>query len=348
MDNCSCSDTMNDIIEKVKELNNNDCSFLGIDQLYRENEGVFDELFDEFNYDYELKESVENLFNILYYDMPHFYKKLKLYESLNKDLTNYLSAYIISYYCTGTSDAYYDFTKLFYSIIKKYDIYPYSNYPYEEIEKELCYYFDYKKSLNTGKIGISEKIIDGYNVYRNYPKYPKLGKYKFNYEDLTDLFVYSEFATCRSLNWRGILEHNKDLTIWVSRDRGDGYGFDVIYYDKKNNREELIEVKSSSRGEFTLTPNEYEVALSTCDFNNTDYYIYFYNYDIKTKKLNIKTYKYNKDKDLFVELETGDEYFCEENIKIDEEGREKTVFTMKETEETRHKWFEGSKKLIKE
>ena len=332
MEKNNCSEKMNLIIEIIKKRNNGECSFLVLDEEYNKNDEIFNRIFNILNYDFELGQSTRALLEVLYSDLPHFTKKLELYNRLSPDITGYFPEYMISYYCIGRTDAYYDFTKLIYYITKKLMIFPYNKYSYEEMSKKLYEYFDYKQSINTGKIKIEEKIIDGFNVYKNYPDYSKLGKYKFNFLDTNDLFVYSEFDTCRFLEWQSITENNRFKPIWVSRDRGDGYGFDVLYYDTKNNTESLIEVKSSIKGELALTENEYLTAIDTCNYSNSDYFIHFYNYNFLENKINKIIYKYDKEKKLFVDINTNQEYYCELIQYTDENNEQKTKYAIKPIE----------------
>ena len=76
---------------------------------------------------------------------------------------------------------------------------------------------------------------------------------------------------------------------WVSRDEGDGLGYDILSYDKYGN-EIYIEVKTTTQGEeasFYITANE----LLKSEQEKERYYLYrVYNFDIKKKigKISVK------------------------------------------------------------
>ena len=69
--------------------------------------------------------------------------------------------------------------------------------------------------------------------------------------------------------------------VWVSRDKGDGLGFDILSYDAKGN-EMYIEVKTTTQDEktsFYISANELEKSKQYAD----KYYLYrVYQFDMKS------------------------------------------------------------------
>ena len=70
--------------------------------------------------------------------------------------------------------------------------------------------------------------------------------------------------------------------IWVSKDVGDGFGYDILSFNPETEKEKLIEVKGSlshiNTGEIELTHNEMRQFLNSFNMNDSnyssDYYVY--------------------------------------------------------------------------
>ncbi len=95
--------------------------------------------------------------------------------------------------------------------------------------------------------------------------------------DLGEQFIFSqEREKVKQYN----LSKSKKVT-WVSRDKGDGLGFDILSYDAKGN-EMYIEVKTTTQDEntsFYISANELEKSKQYAD----RYYLYrVYQFDMKT------------------------------------------------------------------
>ena len=85
-------------------------------------------------------------------------------------------------------------------------------------------------------------------------------------------------------------QNNKNI-YWVSRYYGDGFGFDVLTFDKSTQKEKLIEVKTGHYDDFVLTNNEYSV-MEESSKHNADYYIYKYTYNKNDNMIYIKKFKH--------------------------------------------------------
>jgi len=95
--------------------------------------------------------------------------------------------------------------------------------------------------------------------------------------DLGEQFVFSQEREKVKLYK---LPKSKEVT-WVSRDKGDGLGFDILSYDENGN-EMYIEVKTTTQDEnasFYISANELEKSKQYAD----KYYLYrVYQFDMKT------------------------------------------------------------------
>ena len=95
--------------------------------------------------------------------------------------------------------------------------------------------------------------------------------------DLGEQFIFSQE---REKVKQYKLPKSKEV-IWVSRDKGDGLGFDILSYDAQGN-EMYIEVKTTTQAEsasFYISANELEKSKQYAD----TYYLYrVYNFDTKT------------------------------------------------------------------
>lgn len=191
----------------------------------------------------------------------------------------------------------------------------------------ISYYSFFKDEEN---IGVDEKAIDYFKFcvknYRDAIKatkniygslYGELNEYNTNYQNASEYEVYEEFVKYKKevyenglyLNDPQIVNQykNKKLgnagelftfeqlknqknAVLVSRDYGDGFGYDIYYSSEENNKtyENLIEVKTTIKSMendcFTLSDNEEKLMKKASKENNTNYYIYrvFYDKTLRT------------------------------------------------------------------
>lgn len=93
--------------------------------------------------------------------------------------------------------------------------------------------------------------------------------------------------------------------FWVSRDYGDGFGYDLLVHEK--NHESLIEVKSThGNAPFPLSRYEYKVMNDTSGLSTTDYLIYRYAYKRIDNSCIVEPvltiYNYDKNRDILVDV----------------------------------------------
>lgn len=282
-----------------------------------------------------------NIDELLRYE---FYSFIRLVESnneyhehLNKIFTheaeflNIFSqfGYVLSLYF-GNKEAYRNFSLFFKECSRHYNISKYANMSVEQIEKFLSRYLDIyteynynsKRYLNL----VAGKIPELYTTYSKYDNKLNNKNEPINYKDKDEFFVYSEYDSYqRELHALSYyyLSNPKDYVKWVSRYHGDGYGYDILSYDIKRNREKLIEVKSGITDNIDLTRIEYKTMLDTINRPYSDYYIYKYYYDADIKIVILTVLKYNKEKNVCVDVNTNEIYKFIPYFYFDEKGNQK-------------------------
>lgn len=209
----------------------------------------------------------------------NYYNKKVLLEYYFKNDLNYNAQYILCLYCNN-EDAYRNLPILLKSLIDKLDIpkFKYLNINY--LTSLIYKYYDlidgYDPNIQKYICEFKNKPCGFYTRYDDYDK--KYDPSKINITDSTEFFVWSEHKTYdeefNSLKETKFVNNVK----WISREFGDGYGFDILSYDPILNKEKLIEVKSGVSENFYLTENEVAVMLK-CQFHNANYYIYKYCYN---------------------------------------------------------------------
>lgn len=290
---------------------------------------VFDKLFLNNNYADFLHDSIKELLDTLYKDYPHTYKKVQLYDKLEYELSDSISSYILSLYATGGNKAYEDFTDLFIALIRKLRIHEYKYIPEQVMKQRLYDCFDIINKNN--RVYIEKKELMNESNYEAFfsGDYTRATLPK----DRIKLFVEAEKeAYDELLNFP-----NSSEILWLSRDYADGYGCDLLKYDREKNQEMLVEVKGCNTGMFYLTDREYNTILNTVRFNNSYYYIYQYFVNFTTDFS--PKYKYIKNKGIFQCSDNSLEYY------ILDGGRDRK--TIKQTEESLGKMFSKSKHKYK-
>ena len=243
----------------------------------------------------KLKESGELDFKLLNVIHDNNYKGLKslFYEFINtledQVLENYITRKIIllensefikifirfGYELSllfNNKDAYRNLPLFIQTAAKYFDYRRYSMMNIDGLDRILNRYFnlEHTNDLNRNRYEVmpilkSTLNLDKYLVYDQ----NKLGKNV--YMELSDELGIE--AEENAYNYESKYNHN---TTWLSKKYGDGFGYDLVSIDSKTNRERLIEVKSSSNKNFTLTKNEFKVMLRSINRVNCDYFIYLY------------------------------------------------------------------------
>lgn len=300
-----CYETLN-IIEA--EINKKiGFSYNILDKLKEQN--LLDQLIELSNVPNYLKDELNIFLDILttdiYNDFPYI-RKILLHESNFVEI--YIKfGYIISLY-VNNKNCYRVFPLFIKELINKFEMDKYKNLPIEEIintRMDLNYNYDPNLKRN-----LIEVVYKAKNCYTDYSKYEnKIKDNSLNIHDQTEFFIYSENQTymLEYNELKNFPEYNLDCIVrWVSKDHGDGYGFDVLSYDPILKRQKLIEVKSGKNTYFELTINEFKVAQEAMQ-NNCDYYIYRYYYDIAQNIMNFFKLKYNENN--FIDVQNPNNIF---------------------------------------
>ena len=108
-------------------------------------------------------------------------------------------------------------------------------------------------------------IINNFMYALSNPNHPKYKKIVGDYGELM-FYKYLEF-----------INQGHQHIMWVSRDLGDGYGYDFALYDRIKNVLDLYEVKTTTKEEYFYETelNEYESRICNlmADSPNTNYHV---------------------------------------------------------------------------
>ena len=260
-----------------------------------------------------LKQDITELLDLLFTNYPFYYKKkMSLHYLSEMDI---YSRYALSLYA-GSNKAYNNFPYLLYLLIDKLNIEKYK-YLDKNTLASIVYqnydvdnYYDYKHECEANRIN-EKKRNDIYNKYDD--------NYNPNIAPALDTEEFYIWAEHRSFDDVYSSNSKKENVIWVSRDYGDGYGFDIYCQSSFSDKEILIEVKSGKYNDFTLTKNEYRV-MKTCYLHNAEYYIHKYTYNKVDNKVESMDYHYDPELDLLVDT-NGEYYRLQPCEYIDDYGR---------------------------
>lgn len=100
--------------------------------------------------------------------------------------------------------------------------------------------------------------------------------------------------------------------IWVSRYHGDGFGYDILSYDKETDNEKLIEVKTTLGKSFELSSDELRRMYYVANNDHCDYYIY--GYFFKEYQPNLVKLKLDKETMSFIDIDNNDKYYISPSI----------------------------------
>lgn len=209
----------------------------------------------------------------------NYYNKKILLEYYFKNELDYNAQYILCLYCNN-EEAYRNLPLLLKSLIDKLDMTEFKYLSINYLNSLIYKYYDlidgYDKNLKKNICEFKNKLCGFFTKYDDYDK--NYNPNKINVTNSTEFFVWSEHK---------IYDYELDLlketnfvnnVKWVSREFGDGYGFDILSYDPKSKKEKLIEVKSGISEDFYLTENEVAV-MQRCHFHNANYYVHKYCYN---------------------------------------------------------------------
>lgn len=151
--------------------------------------------------------------------------------------------------------------------------------------KEIIIEVDSYKKLNEFK----EDVIEG---HINASNKDSAAEYRAYNEELDILDGY--FESCKNTSLR--------FTKHLSRNIGDGVGYDLLSFNPMTGKEKLIEVKSSFSENFFFSENEYYTAKHPLDGVPHEYYIYVYNYSKGYQNPTKSTYVYDEERDCFYDI----------------------------------------------
>ena len=287
-------------------------SYARLDELKSNNQ--LDIMFKNHNIDYLFKQEFDEFLNILEsnrFNNHEYLRRLHL-NNCRFLLTVAQHGYMLSLFLNN-KDSYRVFPLFFKECVNHYNIERYKDMSLEDIENLFSNYFEIEKKYdyrNERNLIIARTKPAG--LYTTYAKYDeKLNNMSpINCKDQEEFFVYSEYeAYQREL--ANISSYNfsepKELVKWVARYYGDGFGYDVLSFDVKNNKEKLIEVKSSKCNKYELTEGEYHTMLCAVN-NNCDYYVYTYYYNEEKNIVKLSILKYDKEKNVLIDINTYEQY----------------------------------------
>ena len=304
------------IINSMNELNSvyGNRSYESIDKL--KESGKLKEIIEKNNGDYGFRNLLINFFERMgepsMVDYPYS-KKIILYN-----FNDLLEVYRLYAYELGKlfdcDDAIVSFPSFMVAACKYYGFHPFAEFSVKEMDKLLTDFIDMKHEINLNpRVGREDK---GMTIHRgteviNAGEWEALpvmhyhvdsSKYdEYEKHTLTDpsqkLGVEAEAISLSCFK--------KGDTLWVSRQFGDGYGFDILNLNKTfgHKKETLIEVKARFNSEdFTLSRVEHKVMVESDPLKHTDYFIHKYNMGSDGRFISFRMYKYDKENNVLYDV----------------------------------------------
>ena len=322
----------------ANELNNDGINgFVLMEEEYKQKR-----LFNKINYDLfsqYLRSDLEMYLDYLFKDQNNYryFKKIQLEEITKKNIRDYQNYYkilkLLTYY-TENPEAYRNLPVLIYSLIKKLNLKNYKYLTFEDIKAKIYENYDLKELYDFN----AEKNICEI-LYKLSPQ---------DYNDIDQYYDCSDYhKTPQNIFWKWAEKNSYEdelrknnlyyypfKPIWVAREKGDGYGYDILSYDISKYKEKLIEVKTNR---IYITDTELEV-MRNCYYKNAIYTLQFYAYLNDIRIYNKAIFNYNSNYDILT-----DEYNQIYNIigpftQYDEiNEREKKYYTIKPDENNKIK-----------
>ena len=310
------------LIEIREEINNSQdengyygFNYVRLDGM-KEN-GSLDKLYEEKQIDELFKKELIEFLSILYdksYDRYPYHKKILLETSnlvgiLKIDHCNYMLSHLIN-----DTDAYRVIPKMIKGFITRYQIQEYINLSEEEIKNKLKDNMDIYDGKDSRGNHVIEFDIKPVQYYTNYDKYlESLNPNSVDVNDQTKFFIWSESKVYEEeksiIRGNNKYDENKAV-LWVAKDYGDGYGYDVLSYDYRTDREKVIEVKSGLTKTISITEDELKEVEKCSMKENSDYYIYKYYHDVETNTIKRIRLKLDKENYVFINIDDPiDDYY---------------------------------------
>ena len=304
------------------------CSYDVLRELHKN--GTLNYLLYKYNIDNLLYNELIDFANILNSNY-FYYTKYKLYYH------NFMYLYSTYGYMLclhfNNLNAYRLLPLFFLECAKYYKIDRYCNYTYEQIKIIFDKLFELEYRIHQEYNDICERpAIQMLNKDKYKEIIPRIERNEHKISDDDDFFVYSEYYTNyleKQLLRNENLQDVDSYVDWVSKDYGDGYGYDIHSYDYLSNNEKLIEVKSGKVDNIYLTLNEYKVANESRGINNSDYYVYKYIYKPLENKLELLRLKLDKNTGLFINIDNYyDQYMAFETSFPDKDYNPKDMILL--------------------
>ena len=298
--------------------------------------GVLDDYFLENEISQNFKKILRDFLDKLSdprYNNHHFTRKIILYND-NKLIDCFMRfKYGLSAYFNENKNltpenhkAWLLFPRFIKEACKKYNIEPYASMDENEILNIIKPFVDLEIGYNPNKRSdrdhgefeiqvIPHRVIDP----KKYEEYDEstTKTTPFRYLGFDQATKYMSIDAEERVYSMGYYL-NRGSFLWVAKYIGDGYGFDVLNINPREER--LIEVKSSKRNDyFDLTDNEYNVMVSTNNYPNSYYYVYKFLYGDNIEDFEAKLYVYDKKNNALVDIYDKDNVCEIECVQTDKE-----------------------------
>ena len=258
-----------------------------------------------------LKEDVVRYLDWLFLDHPYRYHKKIVLEKMTELEMNWSSSFLLALFA-GNEEAYRNLPLTLSLFINNLDIKKYKYASVDDIVTQVYKNYDINFGMDNNKIICEPKFEKVTNNYHRFDSNYDC----ININNKEEFAIWSEHRSYEEEV--KLLKKHSDYVRWVSRDYGDGYGFDILSIDLDNNKEKLINVKASKSSGLALNEHEVKV-MRSCGFKNAEYYIYKWTYDALFDSISLNIYHYDSKKDLIVDND-GNKYFLRNYQVIDNNG----------------------------
>lgn len=260
-------------------------------------------IFNKINYDLFtqcLRADIEIYLDYLFKDQSNYryYKKIQL-EEMTKNIPNqnYYKILKLLTYFTENPESYRNLPVLIYNLIQKLDLKNYKYLTFEDIKAKIYENYDLKEVYDFNL----EKNICEILYKRPLNDYSDIDLYTDNYDyHKTPQNIFWKWAERNSYEdelRKNNLYHYPFKPIWVAREKGDGYGYDILSYDISKYKEKLIEVKTNT---IYISENELKV-MRNCYYKNAIYTLLCYVYLNDIRIYNRAIFDYNPNQDILTD-----------------------------------------------
>ena len=301
--------------------------------------GALDYLFETNGIEKDFKTILDKLILVLNDSLEGLPYSRKFLANSYNDFTSVFSIYGYSFGAylnknillfPENNKLFFRFPLFFKSACQKYNIEPYASMDEKQIKEKLSKYIDISCYDNPNSRADRDKPeyeeIPSLYLTLYHDKYDDY--YNNNIKDIKDFSTMDdeEFTKYMSIAaeedmYNNFCKINDKNIFWVAQ-YVDSFGCDILSFDNVNQKEKLVEVKSSFKYDyFDLTTTEYETMTQSIYSPNTQYYVskYFYN---RTSMLpeKVNHFIYDKNTQLLIDMNDPN-YGCQINDYIDNKGK---------------------------